>query len=220
MGCYYFAVISNFETTPWRKFVAQIIKMIINKVNLKAILPPFVILFCLLIFYSCSKKPVAGFNTDKTEYIAGEKVLLTNTSVNAVSYLWTLPNGLTAEAVEPTFTIPESASSGELTFKLEAFGEDKKSSSTSQSIKVKAATGTITAWTPNNTVGTITVKANDMILGSVGAYYQFNPGCGASGCVTAELNVGNYTITSIYASSSSSGTVTIKKKQCVTFLLQ
>jgi hypothetical protein len=38
---------------------------------------------------SCQKQPSGDFNTDKSEYIAGDVVKLTNTSVDASSYKWT-----------------------------------------------------------------------------------------------------------------------------------
>jgi len=175
---------------------------------------------CALIAGSCAKEPSASFQTDKTEYVAGETVRLTNTSANATTYLWTLPNGLTAEAAEPSYTIPETAPSGEIEFTLVAGNEDKKTASVTKSVRVVAATGTITAWTFNGSVGVITVKSGDAVLGTIGAYYQFNPGCGANGCVTATLNVGVHAITAVYAGTSSSGTVTIKKNQCTTYELQ
>lgn len=176
--------------------------------------------FCIFIFTLCTKEPTASFESDKTEYVAGETVHLTNTSVNADSYQWTFPGGQNSNTTDLEYTFPETTASGDYEFKLEASNEGKKKANVSKSVKVIAATGRVTAWTFNQSVGLIQVKIDDELVGSISGYYFFNPGCEAKGCVSATLNVGTHTVTAVYASTSSSGTVSIKKNQCTMYKLE
>lgn len=42
---------------------------------------------------SCDKEPTANFTTEKDTCYAGQSIHLTNTSINAESWKWTMPNG-------------------------------------------------------------------------------------------------------------------------------
>lgn len=83
------------------------------------------IAFFLLIF-SCSKKPESAFSTNKAEYIAGQKISLTNQSKEAASIKWTLPDGSTATSNNADYLIPADFASGSLDIKLESYSKRKK----------------------------------------------------------------------------------------------
>jgi hypothetical protein len=184
-------------------------------INWKAILA-----LCLLGLTTCTKQPTASFTTDKTEYFAGEMISLSNTSANADAYVWTFPNGKTSGQQDASFGLTDTARAGDYTFTLKATNKGKKSATASQTVKVKAVTGNLTAWTSNNSVGQITVQVDGVYAGTISNYYQFAPFCNAPGCVNTQLKVGVHTVTAVYASSSSSGTVNIKKNTCTVFELQ
>ncbi len=58
-----------------------------------------------ILFYSCEKKASADFETDKTEYMAGEIVKLTNKSTSGSSFQWILANGQTSTEKNTEFII-------------------------------------------------------------------------------------------------------------------
>ena len=49
----------------------------------------------VILLTSCQKQPSADFSTDKSEYIAGDVVKLTNSSTDGSSYKWIMPDGQT-----------------------------------------------------------------------------------------------------------------------------
>ena len=60
-----------------------------------------IVLSILIAMIGCKKQetsiptPVASFSTDKSSYIAGDTVHLRDSSTNALSWKWTVPNGQT-----------------------------------------------------------------------------------------------------------------------------
>jgi hypothetical protein len=178
-------------------------------------------LACGLLFSSCNKQPTADFTTDKTEYSAGDVVKLTNKSLDAKSYKWIFPDGQTSASPNVDYTLASNITPGVYSIKLEAISKKgNKKSEASKSITVNAAAGQLTVWTSNSSVNPITVKINNVTLGTITLYYTSNPGCGANGCVTANLNTGVYTISATDGTYTWNGTTTITKNTCSTFQLQ
>ncbi len=91
----------------------------------------------MLFFCACDKKPLVSFISDKQEYIAGEKIQLTNTSQKSYSYKWELPDGGASQDVNVEYAVPADFGFGIRDFKLEAFSKhSRKSASKSISITV------------------------------------------------------------------------------------
>ncbi|MCC6371268.1 MAG: hypothetical protein IT236_09715 [Bacteroidia bacterium] len=178
-------------------------------------------LACSLLFSACNKQPAADFSLDKSEYSAGDIVKCDNKSIDAKTYKWTFPDGQTSASQNVDYTLDANTSPGTYAIKLQAIS--KKGSKTSDATKlftVKAATGQLTLWTTNSLVSQITVKVDNVTVGTITAYYASNPGCGASGCVTANLGIGTHTISATDGTYSWNGTITIVKDKCSTFQFQ
>lgn len=174
-----------------------------------------------LLLCGCNKQPSADFTTDKTEYTAGEVVKCTNKSLNAHSYKWTFPDGQTATSLNVDYTLAVNSTPGVYSIKLEAISKNgNKRSEASKSITVKAATGKLTVWTSNSLVGPITVYVDNVNMGTITMYYASNPGCGANGCVTSTLTVGEHSISATDGTYTWNGTATITKDGCSTLQLQ
>ncbi len=105
-----------------------------NRIN-NRILP---ILFVLGAFFSaCEKKPNASFKTNKEEYVAGEDVILTNTSESGSSFEWILPDGKTSANKNSDFVIDINSGFDELSFTLVAKSKQHcMRNSTTKTIKV------------------------------------------------------------------------------------
>ncbi|MBI4945390.1 MAG: hypothetical protein HY840_03195 [Bacteroidetes bacterium] len=95
------------------------------------------IVLSIISIVGCQQNPTASFTANKSEYIAGDTVHLTNTSANGHSYLWTMPDGTTLTTTNADYLIPANQGFATLTFALEAFSKNgKKNNSVSQSIAV------------------------------------------------------------------------------------
>lgn len=176
----------------------------------------------LIALTSCQKQPSADFTTDKTEYIAGDVVKLTNTSGDANKFKWTFPDGQTNAAENVDYTTAENQTDGTLTFKLEALSKNgKKTDEATKTVSIKAATGLLTVWTANSTVNQISVSIDGNAAGTITQYYTGGvPACAATGCVTATLKIGSHTISATDGNYSWNGTMTVTKNGCSTFKLQ
>jgi len=180
------------------------------------------VLSATLLFTNCNKQPGAEFETDKTEYTPGETVKLTNKSLDAKSYKWTFPDGQTSTASNVDYQLDNATAAGVYSVKLEAFSKKgNKTDEATKSFTVKDATGQVTVWTSNSTVSTITVKIDNVSMGSITVYYSSgSPSCGANGCVTATLKTGSHSISATDGNLTWSGTVNVTKNGCTTFELQ
>ena len=92
------------------------------------------------------KQPVSNFSFDKAEYIAGEIIRITNTSVDASSYTWTLPDGTTTKSKDLDYTTAANIGNANLNFKLEAYSKGGKVDYSVKSVRVKAATGQLVIY--------------------------------------------------------------------------
>ena len=99
-------------------------------------------LFILLLLVAlttagCQKEPEASFVTNASEYIAGDIVHLTNTSGNADSYIWAMPDGRKLTTTNADYQIDSNYGFGTLTFILEAFSKNgSKTSSATRSVDI------------------------------------------------------------------------------------
>jgi len=174
------------------------------------------------VLVGCQKQPEASFTTDKTSYIAGETVKLTNTTVNGDSYKWTFPDGQTGTVENYDYSLPTTLSDGSLTFKLEAFSKNKKKvNEISKTVTVKAATGNVVFWQETGSGYGATVVQVNGITSNITSEYGSAPDCSASGCaVFNALKVGAYNYTATDGNANWSGTINITKNTCLTFQLR
>lgn len=173
-----------------------------------------------MIMASCQKEPTASFKTDKTEYVAGETVKLTNTSIDGSSYKWTMPDGQTSDTKDVDYTLNVNDADASITFKLEAFSKNgKKKDETSVTVTEKAATGQATFYQTgiptsyNQTTVTINGESRQITLD----FPSGTPGCSETGCAIFTLKVGTHNFTATEQSPGTatwSGTVTITKNAC------
>ena len=112
----------------------------------------------------CDKEPTASFTTDKSEYIAGDVVHMTNTSTNGYSFLWTLPNGSTSTSSNVDYLIDTSAGFATLNFTLQASDKDGDKNMVSKSVSVipesyfltdNIITSYVSIYKPTNTKGSL-----------------------------------------------------------------
>lgn len=75
----------------------------------------------LLAFASCSKEPAASFEFDQNNVKAPATITFTNSSVNAVEYLWAFGDGETSREPNPIHTYRKG---GDYEVSLKAYGED------------------------------------------------------------------------------------------------
>lgn len=134
-------------------------------------------LFLLGIFsmlaFSCQKQPEASFTTDKTEYIAGETIQLQNTSADAQSYQWTMPDGQMTTSTNANYSINRTWGFGTLNFELKAESKNGKKTST--------------AYHSVNFIPASTFSIDSTAF----VYYPIN--------VTTGINTGNWQINAWYA---------------------
>lgn len=175
-----------------------------------------------ILLTSCQKQPIADFTTDKTEYTAGETIKLSNKSIDADKYKWTMPDGQTATSQNVDYQTSVNTPEGTLTFKLEAISKNgKKTDVATKTVSLKAATGRAMIWTSNPNVNPIAVSINNIGYGTITMYYTGGtPDCGANGCVTATLKVGTYNVSATDGFYTWTGTITVYANQCSTLQLQ
>ena len=151
-----------------------------------------------IVLTNCSQQPVASFKTNKTVYTGGETVYLTNTSIDADSYMWILPNQSPSYSRDAQYFIPNNMY-GNLEFTLIAYSKNKKKeSSTSRTVTVNLAKGNAVFWMSSGKY-TVTVSLQNM-TNKITKNYSSNPGCGADGCANFNgLTPGTY---SFYATDN------------------
>jgi len=144
-----------------------------------------------------------------------------NSSEDGASYKWTFPDGQTSASQNVDYTLSENTAAGTYYIVLEAISKKgNKKSEAKKAFTVKAATGQLTVWTSNSGVNQISVKIDNVSMGTITLYYSSNPGCGANGCVTAKLSVGTHSISATDGNNTWNGSITVSKDQCSTFQLQ
>ena len=186
---------------------------------------PLLSLCMIFILTGCQKQPKASFVTDKTEYVAGETVYLTNTSIDADHYEWTFPGGITATDFQRDYVInPYSIIPGDigpLTFKLKAYSKNgSKSDEVSQTVYVRPAKGSVVFWQQTGSGYGITNVTINGVTSSITSEYGSTPSCGASGCAVFDgLKIGTYNYTATDGTTTWSGTITITPDGCASMEL-
>lgn len=176
----------------------------------------------IFILSSCNKQPAADFTTDKTEYIQGETVVCTNTSLDGETFKWTFPDGQTSASTNVSYILSNTMTPGTYSIKLEAISKKgNKTSDATKSFVVKQATGKAMIWTSDGTVSQISVKIDGVSYGTITMYYKNGtPDCGANGCVNATLTKGDHTVSATDGNYSWTGTITVEKDKCNAFELK
>lgn len=83
-------------------------------------------LLSVINFISCTKKPNASFVFDKSSYVAGDSVIIKNTSSLSKTYRWTLPYGGVSYSKDLHIKLADLEKDGLLNIKLEAFSKNRK----------------------------------------------------------------------------------------------
>ena len=86
----------------------------------------FLTLIIILTAFGCKTEPKAYFVADKSAYNKGETIHLTNTSSDATSFIWTMPDGSTLTTQNVDYYIDTNQAYGGRTFTLEAISKDGK----------------------------------------------------------------------------------------------
>ena len=171
---------------------------------------------------SCQKTPVAGFTTDKTEYVAGETIKLINTSTDAETFKWTFPDGTTGTVANYDLITEDTDPAATLTIKLEAFSKNgKKTSETTKTVTLKAATGNVTFWQMTGSGYDDTAVELTGLTSIITSEYDAAPDCGATGCaVFTNIKVGTYNYAASDGTAEWTGSVTVKKDGCTLIELE
>jgi len=177
---------------------------------------PLLSLCMIFILTGCQKQPKASYVADKTSYVAGETMYLTNTSIDADHYLWTLPDGQTLTSTDAQCILSPTMADGTISVELEAFSKNgSKHDIASQTFNVIAAKGNAIFWARAGAgFGTITVTidgTSDDITGEVAS----EPACGDAACADfTDLKVGTHNYTATDGTTTWSGTITVTKDGC------
>lgn len=179
----------------------------------------FVVLVSIL--FSCNKQPVVSFTRDKSYYMSGDVVKLTNTSKDAKTYLWQLPDGKTSTGKDVEFTLSSDPIYESLKTTLTGYSKNgKQTAIATDYIEVIPAMGSIVFWKSSSCgCSDITVSVE---LRDVNIYSEFAtaPSCGTSGAGTfSDLQVGDYTYSATDGVKTWNGNFTITKRCCLNIQL-
>ncbi len=178
-------------------------------------------MLCLIII-SCQKYPQASFTTDKTQYVAGDTIKLTNTTLYGSTYKWTLPDGQTPTTKDFDFITNELYRSASYEIILEAFSSNgKKTDRITKRVSINAVKGDVLFWQHTNSFFLATEVSINGLTSYITSKYSSTPDCGASGCAVFKgLDVGTYFYTASNNFSYWSGNVTVTKGNCLKIELQ
>ncbi|MFA6501435.1 MAG: hypothetical protein WCT85_01475 [Parachlamydiales bacterium] len=174
---------------------------------------------CTIIIAGCQKQPVADFSFDKTTYKVGETILLTNNSIDADHYSWTMPDGQILSGENIQYTTNSYNSLGSLNFELMAFSRnDNKSDKIIKSVILERSTGDITFWmNEGSNIVTVTLNGNSE---DITMNYASQPNCSTSGCANFnDLASGTYNFTATDGFWEWNGQVIINSNDCTTMQL-
>lgn len=110
------------------------------------------------------KVPTASFTFDKSEYISGQTIHLTNTSTNGDTFLWTRPDGKTDSTFNLDYLISPDDVGGNELFTLKATSAKKtKTSSFSASVIVKPMPASVISTYNGNSTSTFNPSASRVV---------------------------------------------------------
>lgn len=199
-----------------------------------------ILLFSTLIIAGCKKKddkkeetvtptpteeaqPSASFTSSKTEYVAGDTIVLTSSSTNAGSLRWTLPDGTTETTNSIRFSTNTYTSTPvelNLPFRLDAISPSgKKTDYSVKNIKVnRLIKGSLVMWMPRpNNIGISGMLSMDgKSQGTVMIYagIQMPLGCNQAGYTTMTFPVGAHEF--VFTYSENGNTTTSTKSTTIT----
>lgn len=171
-----------------------------------------------VLFFNCAKQPNSNFSTDKTEYLAGETIILTNNSDDAVNYKWTLPDGQIITTTNAEFKLDPNMSDGNVTITLESYSKkNKKVSKSTKTIPIFAS-GQIT-FRSSSSGYPKSIYVDSVYIGSISKIYNSSIGCEEGSCFTTFVKVGAHYIKGVDAGNYSVGGITISKGDKTTYVL-
>lgn len=145
---------------------------------------------------SCSKQPVANFTTDKDTYTAGESIVCSNTSENAVVYDWeylsassgqTITEQIIGDHDSIKIETTNAYGNGEFEIKLTVTNEKRDNTDeVTKTVNIIAATGSVTFYTKTQThVDEIEVTINGEIK-TLTKQFEETADCNEDGAVYFE----------------------------------
>jgi PKD repeat protein len=166
------------------------------------------ILLIAFVFLTCKKNqtvtvtdneavPVASFTTDKAEYEGGQVIKLTNTSANAESIRWTLPDGTTSKDPSVSYALDPGLGDVKLNIKLEAISKSGiKSDYVIKSIKVYPGKGLLTLYSTTRFADGVNIIIDGDTVGVATLdYTKGKPdACSQLGYSTYTLNRGTHVL--------------------------
>ncbi len=187
-----------------------------------------VIAIMLLLFTECKKDavtevaeekvPMADFTFSKSEYLSGETIELTNTSTDAETVRWTLPDGITSKSNSVSFPTQTGLLDYWATFRLDAISKSgTKSDYVVKKIFVKQPKGKLIVYASIFTDGTQGyLSIGDENKGLITLKSANGPiNCGDSGYSNYDVSVGPTTVRFVTLSGSTrSFNITIGLNQC------
>lgn len=145
---------------------------------------------------SCSKQPVANFTTDKDTYTAGESIVCSNTSEDAVVYDWEYLSASSGQTIteqiigdHDSIKIETTNAYGDGEFEIKLTVTNEKRDNTDEvtkTVNIIAATGSVTFYTKTQThVDEIEVTINGEIK-TLTKQFEETADCNEDGAVYFE----------------------------------
>lgn len=183
---------------------------------------PATIVLLIAFSFACKKKaeemPIAEFTFDKSEYMAGDIIHVTNTSVNAKTFRWTFPDGTTSRDQHTSFQTVKSQDASNPAFKLEAFSESgDKSDFIVKSVTLKPTTGTLLLYGEVGFSTPADIEIDGQKRGSFTIPASISPNvpeCGQQGYPQFSLALGPHVIKYVSGPWTSSEIVQISGNSC------
>jgi len=128
-----------------------------------------------ILFYACTKKPIASFESIKSYYTAGDSLIIKNTSTLGNTYRWTLPLGGNVYTKDLRIKLDTTLDEGRYTYKLETFSKNRKLvDAVEQTVFVKNLAGNVIFWKNKDNNYSITVQV-DYLYRTITANYLSEP---------------------------------------------
>ena len=164
-------------------------------------------------FFACKKPPEADFKM-QTDCFVGEEVFIENTSINATSYEWHLPEGDTLSSKDITY---KATTAGTKKIKLIAMSKNgKHTDEKTLDLKVKPHTASVIFYiskkSPINSTTVYFLESSKEISGKTETVPDCeNPGGNA---LFENIPEGSYDYLAGDGTYSWSGTITVAKGDC------
>ena len=141
----------------------------VTKINNK-ILKLLCLLLMQTLFINCTKKAITDFSIDKSEYSAGETIVIETKVKNVRTYRWTLRSStgfITKYSdVKPGIKLNPTAPDGEYSLTLDGSSQKGAVSSTTQKFSVKTIRGYLYIYSHKPFTDPIEIKADGEKIGT------------------------------------------------------